>query len=139
MVKPAIDVMSSIGQVSKKLGVSAHTLRYYEKIGLLPQVSKDAGGRRNYRTVDIDKIRFIQRAKRMQFTLDEIKQLLNLDLLPAVPKRDAQALVRTKLSDIDENLSELTRLKQDLSAMLEQCIASESDDDCPIIEGIRDK
>lgn len=139
MVRPVTKNMNSIGKVAKQLGVSAHALRYYEKIGLLPQVIKDAGGRRNYQTADIDKIRFIKRAQRMHFTLDEIKQLLNLDNLPSVPKQDAQALVKEKLADIDENLSELNRLKKDLSAMLQECIASELDEDCPIIEGMRDK
>lgn len=135
--------MNTIGQTARQLGVSPHTLRYYEKIGLLAPVAKDTGGRRNYRTADIERIRFVKRAQRMHFSLDEIKQLLNLEQLEASPtaspKQDAQELVRSKLSAIEENLTELKRLKKDLNGMLKDCLASDENEDCPIIEGFKEK
>ena len=131
--------MYTIGQTSSQLGISAHTLRYYEKTELLPPVHKDAGGRRLFSPADIDRIKFIKRAQRMQFSLEEIRQLLNLDKLPTVPKEKAQAMVKTKLEDIEVNLKELARLKSDLSALLDQCLASSEDEDCPIIDGLKEK
>lgn len=131
--------MNTIGHVAKQLGVSSHTLRYYEKIGLLPPINKDTAGRRHFSLADIEQIKFIKRAQRMRFSLEEIRQLLNLDKLPSVPKAEAQALVTGKLADVEENLQELKKLKVDLGAMLQQCLASSSDEDCPIISGFKQK
>lgn len=130
--------MNTIGQVAEQLGVSSHTLRYYEKIGLLSPINKDAAGRRQFSKADIEQVKFIRRAQRMQFSLDEIRQLLNLEKLPAVPKQEAQALVQAKLNDIEESLQELKKLQSDLATMLQLCKTSSSDQECPIIDGMKD-
>ena len=96
--------MSSIGEVAKLLGVSTHTLRYYEKIGLLPLVDKSAGGRRNYGDREIERVRFIKRAKRMHFTLEEIRTLIELDKAPITEKPQVQRLVQDKLLEVEEGL-----------------------------------
>ena len=59
----------SIGIIAEQFDVSAHTLRYYEKIGLLPPISKDRGGRRIYSQRDVDRLHLIKRAQRMHFSL----------------------------------------------------------------------
>jgi len=127
----------AIGQVATALGISAHTLRYYEKIGLLMDVAKDAGGRRQYDKNTISQIQFIRRAQRMQFSLEEIRQLLRLDSSARLPKPEVQSLVKAKLQKIDENLNELIILKNDLTALLNRCTASQTHDKCPILEGMR--
>ena len=58
-----------ISELSKRIGVSADTLRYYEKIGLLPPVARSTSGRRIYGDKDISRLNFIRRAQRMNFTL----------------------------------------------------------------------
>ncbi len=68
--------MLSIGETAQRTGLSADTLRYYEKIGLMPRVARDEGGRRRYESRDLARLRFIQRAQRCNFSLDEIRQLL---------------------------------------------------------------
>ncbi|MDG1906112.1 MAG: heavy metal-responsive transcriptional regulator [Arenicella sp.] len=127
--------MSSIGEVAKLLGVSTHTLRYYEKIGLLPLVDKSAGGRRNYGDREIERVRFIKRAKRMHFTLEEIRTLIELDKAPITEKPQVQRLVQDKLLEVEEGLADLKHLKKDLSKMLNACKASGVEEDCPIMEG----
>ncbi|MDA7737991.1 heavy metal-responsive transcriptional regulator [bacterium] len=129
--------MSSIGEVAKLLGVSTHTLRYYEKIGLLPLVDKSAGGRRNYGNREIERVRFIKRAKRMHFTLEEIRTLIELDKAPITEKPQVQRLVQDKLLEVEEGLADLKHLKKDLSKMLNACKASGVEEDCPIMEGIK--
>ena len=129
--------MSTIGEVAEQLGVSAHTLRYYEKIHLLAPVAKTPSGQRNYSDTDIARVQFIKRAQRMHFSLDEIRALIDLDKADLVEKPHAQSLVREKLADIEDSLKDLRRLKKDLSRMLEACEMSDVDDDCPIIEGIK--
>ena len=129
--------MSTIGEVAEQLGVSAHTLRYYEKIQLLAPVAKTPSGQRSYSDADIARVQFIKRAQRMHFSLDEIRALIELDKADLVEKPHAQSLVREKVADIEDSLKDLRRLKKDLSRMLEACEMSDADDDCPIIEGIK--
>lgn len=130
--------MNSIGQVAEILDVSTHTLRYYEKVGLLAPVSKDPGGRRNYQPKDIERVRFIKRAQRMHFSLAEIRQLINIKPDAAKEKPKAQKLVQEKLAEIEESLTDLIQLRADLSELLNACVGSADDQDCPIIEGIKD-
>lgn len=127
----------SIGEVASSLSVSVHTLRYYEKIGLLARVAKNSGGRRQYEARDIERIRFIKRAQRMHFSLQEIRQLIEIDRASSVEKPVVQKLVQEKLSDIEESIEDLVQLKSDLSVMLSACLESNTEDDCPIIEGIK--
>lgn len=129
--------MSSIGTVARQLGLSTHTLRYYEKIALLAPVAKTAGGRREYSRADIKRVQFIKRAQRMHFSLDDIRRLIELDNAAAVEKPQAQRLVQEKLGEIEESLNDLKQLKADLSQMLEACLTSGEGENCPIIEGMK--
>jgi len=131
--------LKPIGQVAKELGISAHTLRYYEKIKLLSPIPKDASGKRQYDHESISRIQFICRAKLMLFSLDEIKQLLMLDTSIDLPKPEVQSLVKNKLKQIDENLRELSALKEDLTQLLSHCKSRQENDKCPILEGIKSK
>lgn len=126
--------MKSIGEVANQFGISVHALRYYEKIDLISPVSKTNGGRRIYSSKDIEKIQFIQRAKLMKFSLDDIRLLLTLDKSINSTKPQAQQLIKLKLGEVENNLKELTQLKQNLSRMLGDCLSSQDKDCCPIIE-----
>lgn len=129
--------MSSISDVAQLLNVSSHTLRYYEKIGLLAPVSKTSGGQRNFTAREIERVRFIKRAQRMHFSLEEIRALLELDSRTYIERPQAQKLVQEKLAEIETSLAELKHLKQDLNKMLKACQASSNDEHCPIIDGIK--
>ncbi len=133
-----MSLRKKIGEVAKEFGVSAHTLRYYEKIKLLPVISKDQGGQRVYSDSVVQRIQFIKRAQRMHFSLDEIRSLIDLEKASAAEKPQVQKIVKEKLGQIEESLNDLVHLKKDLSGMLEACLASDDDEDCPIIVGIKD-
>lgn len=130
--------MSSISQVAELLDISAHTLRYYEKIGLLAPISKNASGHRQYEISDIERVRFIQRAQRMQFSLQEIRQLAHIDRTDSNERPYTRNLVKDKLTVIEQSLKDLKLLKKDLNQMLNSCISSKDDEDCPILVGIDD-
>ena len=68
----------SIRQAARETGLSNDTLRYYERIGLLGPVARNNGGQRRYRDTDIARLRFVKRAQAMDFSLEEIGQLLKL-------------------------------------------------------------
>jgi DNA-binding transcriptional MerR regulator len=125
---------NSIGTVAKAFGVTPYTLRYYEKIGLLPPISKDKSNRRSYSQGDIARLSFIKRAQRMRFSLQDIGKLIDLDRASILEKPQARQMVEIKLSEIAESLADLNQLQNDLSAMLEACVTSEDDQACPIID-----
>ena len=124
----------SIGQLAKTLGVSPHTLRYYEKIRLLPPVSKTSSGRRLYDDKAEERIRFIKRAQRVGFSLDEIKQLINLDQSPDYPKPDVRAMVSEKVEEVELQMIELKALRTQLKELLNACEKSNEGERCPILE-----
>jgi DNA-binding transcriptional MerR regulator len=90
-----------IGEVAKQLKISIDTLRYYEKIGLSAPISRNSGGIRLYDPSDIAGIQFIQRAKMMNFTLEEIKNLLKMRGNPQLMRSDVRELTQQKLDEIE--------------------------------------
>jgi len=123
-----------IGDITKILGLSADTLRYYEKIGLLSQVSRTDSGIRQYNDKNISTLKFIQRAQKMNFKLSEIADLLSMREDPQHAKDEIRQLTAAKLSEIETQLSDLTTLRNELKLLMNLCRGSE--EGCPIIEGI---
>lgn len=123
-----------ISEVTKITGLTADTLRYYEKIKLLPKVSRTASGIREYDDKDISRLRFIQRAQKMNFSLAEISDLLKMRENPQKVRNDVRQLTADKLVEVDEHLQSLTTLRKELQLLLNLCQGSK--DGCPIIEGL---
>lgn len=123
-----------IGDVTKDFGITADTLRYYEKIGLFPTISRTESGIRQYDDKDISRLRFIKRAQRMNFSLDEIRNLLSMRENPQHAKNSIRQLTADKLTDIEHQVIELTTLQNELRLLLNLCRGSENG--CPIIEDI---
>lgn len=123
-----------IGEVSTLLGISADTLRYYEKIQLLPAVARTDAGIRVYVERDLSRLRFIKRAQKMQFSLREIAALLKMRQDPQHARDEVRLLTGSKLDEIEERLEDLQVLRNELRLLLNLCSASL--DGCPIIESI---
>jgi DNA-binding transcriptional MerR regulator len=124
-----------IGEVGRLLGLSADTLRYYERIGLLPRVARRAGVRR-YSERDLSRLRFVQRAQRMNFTLTEIGALLRMREAPARARREVRALTARKLAEVEAGLQELDALRRELTLLLNLC--AEGEGGCPILAEINE-
>lgn len=122
----------SIGDIGRLLGVSADTLRYYEKIGLLPRVSRSASGIRRYGERDVSRLRFIQRAQKMGFSLAEIAQLLAMRDNPQRARESVRTLTAAKLDEVEMRLQELTLLRNEMRLLLNLCRGAKAG--CPIIE-----
>ena len=127
----------SISQTSATTGLSPDTLRYYERIGLLSQVARNAGGQRRYVAEDIARLRFIRRAQAMDFSLEEIAQLLALRELDGDVRADVRALAENKLAAIEARIEALSALRTELADLITACRASERD--CPIIGRMDDQ
>jgi len=124
--------MYKIGEIKKITGHSADTLRYYEKIGILPAIARNSSGLRLYDKKDISRLQFIKRAQSMNFTLDEIKKLLIMRENPIQCKDSIRQLTFEKLQSIEQQLKNLTTMKKEFTLLLNLCHGSENG--CPIIE-----
>lgn len=124
----------SIAEAAATTGLSADTLRYYERIGLVGPVARNSGRQRRYGSADIARLRFVRRAQAMDFSLDEIGQLLILREQEGDVRADVRALTETKLAAIEQRIQTLTRLRDELADLVRQCHAS--DRACPIIASI---
>jgi len=127
----------TIREVSHQTGLSPDTLRYYEKIKLLPRVQRNRSGRREYGDQDLSRLRFIQRAQKMNFSLAEIADLLDMRNNPLQARNEIRLLTQKKLEQVEEHLQALTTLRDELTLLLNLCRGSE--DGCPIIEGLEEE
>lgn len=123
-----------IGAVARALGVGIDTLRYYEKCGLLPAVVRTPGGVREYGDKDISRLRFIRRAQRMNFSLEEIGKLLQMREDPQRARNDVRRLAGQKLDEIEHGLAELKTLRDELTLLVNLCRNAE--EGCPILDAI---
>ncbi|MEA3274077.1 MAG: heavy metal-responsive transcriptional regulator [Pseudomonadota bacterium] len=123
-----------IGHFARLTGLSADTLRYYEKIRLLPPVYRTSSGIRIYDERDLSRLRFIQRAKSMNFSLEEIARLLEMREHPQHARDEVRELTRRKLKAIEDHMEELDTLRKELTLLVNLCRGAE--DGCPIIDGL---
>ncbi len=121
-----------IGEVSATTGLSVDTLRYYEKLGLLPNVGRDTSGMRFYTAKDLSRLRFIQRSKAMHFSLDDIALLLSLRDDPQGTQPAVRELTLSKHAEVKIQLAELQQLSNELEQLLQLCGCG--DGECGIIE-----
>ena len=121
-----------MGAAVKKLGLSADTLRYYEKIGLVPRAAKNGSGHRVFSDRDLGRLRFVQRAQSIGFSLEEIRRLLKLRENPVKCSRAVRALAREKCEHLRRQLEVLKKMHAELSLLLNLC--SGDADHCPILE-----
>ncbi len=128
------EVQYRIGDVTRLTGLSADTLRYYEKIKLLQPVNRLASGVRVYDERDLSRLRFIQRAKSMNFSLDEIARLLEMREDPQHARDEVRELTHRKLKEVENHMEELDALRKELSLLINLCRGAEAG--CPIIEDL---
>ena len=128
----------TIGKLAKRAGVGVETIRFYERKGLIPEPPRRSSGYREYDDDTVTRVRFIRHAKELGFTLKEINGLLSLQLDPEKPCQDVNRRIETKLSDIDEKIKMLHRMKDALQRLSTQCGGEWSVSDCPILEALED-
>lgn len=129
--------MLTIGRAAAQLGVSADTLRYYEKEGLLPLARKSKSGYRLYNQDDLRRIGFIRKAQRTGFSLDEIKDLLKLRTDGSACCRDVRSIAIQKRLDIEHKIRALQSMSQSLVSLIEVCREDSGPlDHCPILSAL---
>ncbi len=124
----------SIGQLARQAGVGIDTVRYYERDGLLSPAGRLASGYRRYGAAELQRLRFIRRAKALGFTLSDIRTLLTLSEERSVAriKQSAQA----KLVDIDARITELENIRDGLRTLIRACPGHGRAELCPILNAL---
>jgi len=122
----------TIAGVAAAAGVHVETIRYYQRLKLVPEPLRPLGGIRRYIEADADRLRFIKRAQAMGFTLAEIARLLNLQRRRSC--RATRELAAAKLSLVDIRIRELRHLRKELAGLIADCDANAENGACPVIQ-----
>ncbi|MFC6673418.1 MerR family transcriptional regulator [Marinobacterium aestuariivivens] len=129
--------MISIGQLARHTGVKVPTVRYYEKIGLLPEPARSEGNQRLYPPSMVERLAFIHHARALGFSLDGIRDLLSLADHPDQPCDAADEIARAQLVAVERRIRQLQSLQQELQRMLRQCHSGRISE-CRVIEVLSD-
>lgn len=132
----------SIGDFSEATGCPVETIRYYERIGILSKPPRSTGGHRLYNQIHIQQLRFALKARQMDFTLAEVKELLNLAADDQTPCQEVLGMTDRNLLAIQKKIDRLTSLKQELQGLSNTCettccAGQASATECIIIEAVR--
>jgi MerR family mercuric resistance operon transcriptional regulator len=127
-----------IGKAAAASGCHIETIRYYERVGLLPHPARTAGGYRKYRLEEVDRLRFITRGRELGFSLEEIRSLLALADDPALSCRDVDQLARHHLADIQQRVRELRRIARELERTIANCAGGKRGQ-CAILGALRQR
>lgn len=122
----------TIGSVSKDSGVHVETIRYYERIGLIPRQQRTSSGRRIYGPDDKQRLVFIRRCRELGFSLEEIRALLDLAVSGNRTCQEVREMTESHLQAVRSRISDLKRMEASLKALSRSCDDGESPD-CPIL------
>jgi MerR family mercuric resistance operon transcriptional regulator len=123
----------TIGELSRRTGVNIETIRYYEKVKLIPAPPRTAGGRRLYRADETRILAFIRRARELGFTPDQVRTLLDLGGPGRASCAEVRAIAARHLGDIRAKIADLRKLEHLLAKTIARCSGRKSPD-CPVID-----
>lgn len=120
-----------IGELSRRTGCNIETIRYYERIGLLPTPAR-RGRYRTYAPADTARLGFVRRSRELGFTIKEVQTLLALEVEGAAACSEARALAARHLDDVRHRIDDLRRMERVLAAAVAACDDGETTG-CPLI------
>jgi DNA-binding transcriptional MerR regulator len=129
--------MLPIGALADQTGTNVETIRYYEKLGLVPKPQRTAGNQRRYPTGSVERLRFIRHARDLGFSLAAIRQLMDLSTRRGHSCDDVDAIAREHLGEVQRKIAMLRGLEDELAAMVEGCRRG-TVAECRVIETLAD-
>ena len=99
--------MLAIGALSRQTGTKVQTIRYYEQIGLMNEAGRTSGGQRRYFEKDLDRLAFIRHSRQLGFSLDSIRELLELSDNPSRSCAEVDSIARRQLRQVEQRLKRL--------------------------------
>lgn len=128
--------MFSIGELSKRTGVKVPTIRYYEQMGLIKAPERSGGNQRRYSRDGLNRLSFIRHSRDLGFSIEDIKQLLDLSHHPERPCGDAHGIASQHLKSVQARIAKLRRLEKELKR-ISKCDA-DTIGECAVIETLAD-
>lgn len=126
-----------IGELAERAGAKAETVRFYERIGLLPPPPRTSGNYRDYDDEHVGRLSFIRHARSLGFELEDVRALLALSDEPQTDCAEADRIASRHLAAVEAKIDQLQRLRSELSSMVSQCRGGEVGQ-CRIIEALSD-
>ncbi len=122
----------TIGRLAQAAEVNVETIRYYQRIGLLPLPDRTYGSIRRYSEPDLKRIRFIKRAQALGFSLEEVALLLELS--DGKHCTETKELAEKKLAMVKTKIDDLAAIRKSLQDLVAQCAKGSRGCGCPIID-----
>jgi DNA-binding transcriptional MerR regulator len=111
----------SIGELARRSGVKAPTIRFYERAGLLPAPARTEGRQRRYGRAAVGRLNFIRHARELGFEVSAVRELLALGEQPNRPCAEVDSLASRRIADIDRRIAQLVALRGELRHALDAC------------------
>lgn len=121
--------------LARRTGCNLETIRYYEKIGMMPEPPRTEAGYRVYDDRHVERLRFILRARELGFSLDDIRGLLSLVDRGTQTCAEVKERTERHLADVREKIADLKRIERVLADTAAQCSGDELPD-CPVLEAL---
>ena len=128
------DLGIKIGRLAEKTGVHLETIRYYQRLGLMPTPERDRGSVRRYGEAAVQRLRFIKRAQGLGFSLDEVKLLLELSV--GEHCAETRTFAEKKKSLVEKKIADLRGIQTALDKLIRACGTGKKGRGCPIIENL---
>ncbi len=130
--------MIKISELGERTGLSPHTIRFYEKHGLIEASSRNEAGYRFYNDSDVRRAEFVKTARNIGFSLDDIGQLLSIRVdKESHSCQEVTDITRHKLEEVNARIAELESMRKTLSRLLESCCGGpEEATHCSIMEAL---
>jgi MerR family mercuric resistance operon transcriptional regulator len=126
----------TIGKVARRAEIGVETVRFYEREGLIEEPERTASGYRHYEEEVVDRLRSIRRAKKLGFTLGEIKELLSLRVDPVASCAEVKRRAEAKIADIEGKIHSLQKMRQALVKLSKACSGRGRTSECSILDAI---
>jgi MerR family mercuric resistance operon transcriptional regulator len=124
-----------IGGLARKSAVNVETIRYYEKIGIMPKTGRSAGGYRLYTSDHLKRLTFIRRGRELGFSLDELRGLLRLVDGHKYTCAEVRELTLDHVSAIRRKIADLRRLERVMTDIASRCSGKQIPE-CPIVDAL---
>lgn len=122
-----------IGEMSRETGVNIETIRYYEKIGIMPEPDRTEGGNRQYNHNQLKRLHFVKRCRELGFSISEIRALLDMVDQKDITCAEVHGMTMGHLSAVRQKMADLRRLEKALKSMASECSRGDVPE-CPIID-----
>lgn len=113
----------TIGKLAKLTNCKIPTIRYYEKIAILPQAGRSEGNQRRYNDTHLQRLNFVLHCRALGFNLDEIRQLIHLQTCSDHDPHEAHDIAQKHLKDVRIKIRKLQSLADELQSIVDSCTA----------------